>query len=97
MTLIKFDTEQISAIASATLAHQGEWDAIWQDVKTKLSGVVSDALDAATGMSLEERSARYSQKTSMYTQQLMSRAAATSQVASIAEQTNIAMVKTLTG
>lgn len=97
MTLIKFDTDQITAIASSTLAHQGQWDAIWEGVRTKLTGVVSEALDVATGMSLEERSARYHQKTSIYSQQLMARATATSQVGMVAQQTNAAMVKALTG
>lgn len=97
MSLIYFNTAQIVDIASATQTHRGEWDAIWNGVRAKLSGVVGEALDAATGMSLEERSVRYHQKTDIYTQQLLARAQATSKIAQIAEETGYAMVKTLSG
>lgn len=97
MTTIAFNTEQITEIAASTQAHQGEWDAIWNGVQAKLSGVVSEALDALTGSSLQERTTSYQQKTAIYTQQLMARAQATSNIAAIAEQTGYSMVKTLTG
>ena len=45
MTTIAFNTEQIAEIAASAQAHQGEWDAIWNGVQAKLSGVVSEALD----------------------------------------------------
>ncbi|WP_153505634.1 hypothetical protein [Cumulibacter manganitolerans] len=97
MSVIAFDTEQISAIAAATAAHQGEWDAIWAGVQARLGGVVSEALDVLTGAGLQERTARYQQKTALYTQQLAARAQATSTIAAIAEQTGYAMVKALSG
>lgn len=97
MSVIAFDTEQISDIAAATQAHQGEWDAIWHGVQNKLGGVVSDALDALTGSSLQERTISYQQKSALYTQQLQARAQATSTIATIAEQTGYSMVKTLSG
>ncbi|WP_106848893.1 hypothetical protein [Blastococcus sp. Marseille-P5729] len=97
MSVIAFNTEQIADIAAATQAHQGEWDAIWNGVQNKLGGVVSDALDALTGSSLQERTFSYQQKTAVYTQQLMARAQATSNIATIAEQTGYSMVKTLSG
>ena len=97
MSVISFDTAQIAEIAASTQAHQGEWDAIWNGVQSKLGGVVSEALDALTGASLQDRTVSYQQKTSLYTQQLAARAQATSNVASIAEQTGYAMVKTLSG
>lgn len=97
MTTIAFNTEQIAEIAASAQAHQGEWDAIWNGVQAKLSGVVSEALDALTGSSLQERTASYQQKTAIYTQQLIARAQATSNIAAIAEQTGYSMVKTLTG
>lgn len=97
MNLIHFNTQQIADIASATQAHRGEWDAIWNGVRAKLAGVVGEALDAATGMSLDERSMRYHQKTDLYTQQLHARAQATNKIAQIAEETGHAMVKTLMG
>ena len=97
MSVIAFNTEQIVDIASATQAHQGEWDAIWQGVAAKLGGVVSDALDVLTGSSLQERTTSYHQKTALYTQQLLARAQATSNIAMIAEQTSSSMIKTLSG
>lgn len=97
MSVIAFDTEQITAIAAATAAYQTEWDAIWKSVETRLGGVVSDALDALTGAGLQERAAGYHQKTAMYTQQLTARAQATGHIAAIAEQTGYSMVKTLSG
>lgn len=97
MSVIAFNTEQIAEIANATQAHRAEWDAIWSAVKAKLGGVVADALDAATGCSLEDRTMSYHQKSDLYTQQLLARAHTTSTIGQIAEETGYAMVKTLTG
>lgn len=97
MPVIAFNTEQIADIANATHAHRGEWDAIWNGVRAKLGAVVDEALDAATGLSLQDRTIGYHQKSDLYTQQLLARAQATSTVGQIAEQTGYAMVKTLTG
>lgn len=97
MTVIAFDTEQIADIASATQAHRAEWDGIWNAVRAKLGAVVSEALDVATGLSLEDRTVSYHQKSDLYTQQLLARAQATSTIGQIAEDTAVAMVKALTG
>lgn len=97
MSVIAFNTEQIHDIAASTQAHQGEWDAIWNGVRSKLGGVISEALDALTGSSLQERTASYQQKTALYTQQLVARSQATTNIATIAEQTSYSMVKTLSG
>lgn len=97
MSVIAFNTEQIADIANATQAHRGEWDAIWNGVRAKLGAVISEALDAATGLSLEDRTMSYHQKSDLYTQQLLTRAQATSTIGQIAEQTGYAMVKTLAG
>lgn len=97
MSYIAFDTGQIADIATATQAHRGEWDAIWNGVRAKLAGVVGEALDAATGLSLQERSMTYHRKSDLYSQQLVSHAQATAQIGQIAEQAGYAMVKTLGG
>lgn len=97
MPVIAFNTEQITEIATATQAHRAEWDSIWNAVKTKLGSVVGEALDAATGCSLEDRTTSYHQKSDLYAQQLLARAQATSTIGQIAEETGAAMIKTLTG
>ena len=66
-------------------------------MQSRLGGVVSDALDALTGASLQERTVSYQQKTALYTGQLQARAQATSTIASIAAETSASMVKTLSG
>ncbi|WP_134323911.1 hypothetical protein [Cumulibacter soli] len=97
MPLIAFNTEHIADIANATQAHRSEWDAIWNGVRSKLGDVISEALDAATGLSLDERTVSYHQKSDLYTQQLLARAQATASIGQIAQDTGIAMVKTLSG
>ncbi|MFD9888498.1 hypothetical protein ACFWY9_04110 [Amycolatopsis sp. NPDC059027] len=92
---IEFRVEDIHQIATSTRAHQAEWDNIWNTVKTRLSGVVSQALDAATGSSLEERSAEYHRKTQVYNQQLQAQQHAVGRVGDIAEETNVSMQNTI--
>lgn len=95
--LIEFDTGQIADIAGATASHQADWDRIWSDVKAQIAGTVSEALDAYTGGSLEERSARYASKTAEYTQSLQAQAGAVGKIGMIATETNAAMTKTIQG
>lgn len=94
---IEFRTDEVSAIARATVGHEAEWDRIWNGVKTRLSGVVSEALDAQTGSSLEERSARYHQRTQQYQGQLQTQAGAVDRVGQIATEGNQAMRNTIAG
>lgn len=97
MALIEFDTEQIAQLASTTLAHQQQWDEIWNGVRNRISATVSSDLDALTGLSLQERSQNYATKTIQYVQLLQARAGATSRIGSIASETNAQMAKVMRG
>lgn len=92
---IEFRTDDVSAIARATLGHEAEWDRIWNGVKTRLSSTVSEALDALTGSSLEERSALYHQRTQQYQTQLQTQAGAVDQVGRIATDGNQLMSRVI--
>jgi hypothetical protein len=94
---LEFNTSEIHRIAAATRGHQAQWDQIWNTVRTRLSGVVSAALDAQTGASLEERSTEYHRKTELYNQQLLSQQTAVTNVGDIATETNQHMVRTISG
>ncbi|RSM79369.1 hypothetical protein DMH04_31960 [Kibdelosporangium aridum] len=97
MTYIEFKNEDIARIAQATQGSQQEWDRVWEGVRSKLSATVSEALDALTGSSLEERSSQYHQKTQQYTGQLQSQMNAVRNVGNIAVDTNQQMSRVIRG
>jgi hypothetical protein len=94
---IEFKNEDIVNIASVTKSSQADWDRIWEGVRSKLTGVVSEALDALTGSSLEDRTARYHQRTAQYTADLNSQQVAVNNVASISADTNQQMSRVIAG
>lgn len=94
---IEFNTEQIAQIATATRGHQSDWDAVWEGVRGKLSATVSEALDALTGSSLQDRTNEYHRKTEQYTAQLNSQQVAVGKVGDIATETNRNMSNVIRG
>lgn len=94
---LEFRTEDISAIATATQGSQSEWDRIWEGVRSKLNATVSEALDALTGSSLEERTTLYHQRTQQYTTQLNNQMLAVRNVGDIAVDTNQTMTRVISG
>jgi len=94
---IEFRNEDIASIASITQTSQGDWDRIWEDVRTRLSGIVSEALDALTGSSLEERTALYHQRSQQYTADLNSQQLAVRNVGQISVDTNQQMSRVIAG
>lgn len=94
---LEFRNEDIGNIAQITQNSQGDWDRIWEDVRARLSGVVSEALDALTGASLEDRTARYHQRTQQYTADLNSQHLAVRNVGTIAADTNVQMSRVIAG
>ncbi|WP_433220627.1 hypothetical protein ACQP00_18350 [Dactylosporangium sp. CS-047395] len=94
---IEFKNEDIATIASVTGNSQADWDRIWEGVRSKLTGVVSEALDALTGASLEDRTARYHQRTAQYTADLNSQKMAVHNVGSISSDTNQQMSRVIAG
>ncbi|MEU7872404.1 hypothetical protein [Dactylosporangium sp. NPDC049140] len=94
---IEFKNDDIVNIASVTKNSQADWDRIWEGVRSKLTGVVSEALDALTGSSLEDRAARYHQRTAQYTADLNSQQVAVNNVASISADTNQQMSRVIAG
>ncbi len=94
---IEFKNEDIDNIAQITMSSQSDWDQVWEGVRTRLSGVVSEALDALTGSSLEDRSARYHQRTQQYTGDLQSQHAAVRNVGTISADTNVQMARVIHG
>jgi hypothetical protein len=94
---IEFKNEDIVTIATATRNAQTDWDRIWEGVRSRLSGVVSEALDALTGSSLDDRAARYHQRTAQYTADLNTQHVAMNNVASISADTNQQMSRVIAG
>jgi hypothetical protein len=94
---IQFNNEEIGSIAQITLNSQSDWDRIWEGVRTRLSGVVSEALDALTGSSLEDRSAQYHQRTQQYTADLNSQHLAVRNIGTISADTNVQMSRVIAG
>jgi hypothetical protein len=94
---IEFRNEDIASIAQITQNSQGDWDRIWEGVRTRLSGVVSEALDGLTGASLEDRTTRYHQRTTQYTADLNSQHVAVRNVGSISADTNVQMSRVISG
>jgi hypothetical protein len=94
---IEFKNEDIANIAQVTQGSQADWDRIWNDVRTRLSGVVSEALDGLTGSSLEDRSTRYHQRTQQYTADMNSQHLAVRNVGTISADTNVQMSRVIAG
>ena len=94
---IEFKNDDIANIAQVTQGSHADWDRIWNDVRTRLSGVVSQALDALTGSSLEDRTARYHQRTQQYTADLNSQHLAVRNVGTISADTNVQMSRVIAG
>jgi len=95
--VLKFDTEQIATIASATQGHQAEWDRIWEGVRQRLSATAADALSQEPGGSLQTRTEEYHKKTSQYNEQLQHQSRAVANVGHTATDYNNAMTKTIAG
>jgi hypothetical protein len=66
-------------------------------VRSRLSGVVSEALDALTGSSLEERTTLYHQRTQQYTADLNSQHLAVRNIGTISADTNAQMSRVIAG
>lgn len=94
---IEFQTGQIADIAQSTQGSQAEWDRVWNDVRSRLSNVVSQALDALTGSSLEDRNQRYHQRTQAYTADLTGQQVAVRSIGDIAVDTNQQMTRVIGG
>ena len=94
---IEFNNEDIANIAHITQNSQADWDRIWEEVRTRLSGVVSEALDALTGTSLDDRTTRYHQRTQQYTADLNSQHNAVRNVGTISADTNVQMSRVIAG
>ncbi|GAA3283514.1 MULTISPECIES: hypothetical protein [Dactylosporangium] len=94
---IEFKNEDIANIANITGNSQADWDRIWEGVRTRLNGVVSEALDALTGSSLDERSAQYHAKTQQYTADLNQQKVAVHNIGNISVDTNQQMSRVIAG
>lgn len=95
--LIEFRTGEIDTIGTQTLGQQSEWDGIWERCRSQISAAAAEALDAATGTSLEERSQEYHRKSAMYSQNVGQQGQAVNQISAIATETNANMVRTIRG
>lgn len=95
--LIEFRTGEISTIGSQTLSQQGEWDAVWDRCRSRISATASEALDTATGSSLEQRNQEYHRKSAQYSQNVGQQGQAVNQIGNIATETNQNMVNTIRG
>ncbi|HWM58065.1 MAG TPA: hypothetical protein VNO83_09535 [Pseudonocardia sp.] len=95
--LIEFQTGPIADIGSRTLNQKAVWDGIWESTKARISATAAEALDAATGSSLEERGQEYHRKSVAYSQQVQQQGTAVNQIGGIATETNARMVSTIRG
>jgi hypothetical protein len=95
--LIEFKTGPIGDIGSQTLNQSAVWDGIWESTKARISATAAEALDAATGSSLEERSQEYHRKSVLYGQNVQQQGTAVNQIGTIATETNARMVSTIRG
>ena len=95
--LIEFQTGPIADIGSQTLNQKAVWDGIWESTKARISATAAEALDAATGSSLEERGQEYHRKSVAYSQQVQQQGTAVNQIGGIATATNARMVSTIRG
>jgi hypothetical protein len=95
--LIEFQTGPIADIGSQTLNQKAVWDGIWESTKARISATAAEALDAATGSSLEERGQEYHRKSVAYSQQVQQQGTGVNQIGGIATETNARMVSTIRG
>ena len=95
--LIEFQTGAISDIGSQTVAQQGEWDAVWDRCRSRISATAAEALDNATGASLETRNQEYHRRSAQYSQTVAQQGQAVNQIGNIATETNQNMVNTIRG
>ena len=95
--VLKFDTEQIAAIASATTGYQQRWDDIWNRVRSRLSATAAQALSREPGGSLDHRTALYHRSTELYNEQLQRQASAVQRVGHTATDYNHRMTRVIAG
>ena len=95
--LIEFQTGQIADIGSQTHNQRTQWHAIWETTPARITPTASEALDDATGSSLQERNDEYHRKSALYTQNVQQQGQAVNQIGSIASETNARMVSTIRG
>ena len=95
--LIEFQTGPIADIGSQTLNQKAVWDGIWESTKARISATAAEALDAATGSSLEERGQEYHRKSVAYSQQVQQQGTAVNHIGGIATETYARMVSTIRG
>jgi hypothetical protein len=95
--LIEFRTSEIGTIGATTLSQQGEWDAVWERCRTKISATAAEALDQYTGSSLQERNMEYHRKSALYSQNVLQQGQAVNQIGAIATETNANMARTIRG
>ena len=94
---IQFNTDQIATLASQTMAHQKQWDDIWNGVMKHLSNTAAEALSQEPGGSLSERTQAYHRKTQQYTANVQRQGQAVGRVGDTAVQTNSQMTKVIRG
>ena len=94
---LKFSTDDIASIASATQGHQAQWDEIWNGVKSRLSATAAEALSQEPGGSLETRTHEYHRKTQQYNEQLLLQAGAVRKVGDTATDYNQKMTQVIAG
>jgi hypothetical protein len=95
--LIEFQTGPIADIGRQTLNQQQQWDSIWESTRARISATAAEALDVATGSSLQQRSDEYHRKSVLYTQNVGQQGQAVNQIGTIASETNAQMVSTIRG
>lgn len=94
---IEFKTQNITDIGATTLTQQGTWDQIWERCRAKIGAAAAEALDQQTGLSLEERSQQYHQRSAMYSSNVGAQGQAVNQIGGIATETNANMVRAIRG
>lgn len=93
--LIEFQTGPIGDIGSQTMNQKAVWDEIWNSTRAQISATAANALDAATGVSLEERNTQYNNRSTQYSQNVQLQGQAVNQIGTIATETNAAMVRAM--
>jgi len=95
--LIEFKNEDISNIASITRTQQTDFDNVWETTRARLGNLVSQALDALTGSSLDERTVEYHQKTVQYSGDMGNQHNAMVNIGNISVDTNQQMSRVIRG
>ena len=95
--VLKFDTEQIATISTATNSHKEQWDSIWNGVRSKLSATAAEALSNTVGGSLDQRNAEYHAKTQQHLDNMASQSSAVQRVGTTASDYNDQMTRTIAG